>query len=95
MVDHSTLREQGGRDGLHQLHARPRGAAWVAENILYKVPNKAAMDALDPALLQQYPNLAMPPAELIKFEQLRDVGPAQKAYSRAVSEIMAAQVKAQ
>ncbi len=69
----------------------PSNGAWVASNILYKVPSKAAMDAVDPALLQQYPNLAMPPAELIKFEQLRDVGPAQKAYARAVSEIMAAQ----
>jgi len=69
----------------------PSNGAWVASNILYKVPSKAAMDAVDPVLLQQYPNLAMPPAELIRLEQLRDVGPAQKAYARAVSEIMAAQ----
>jgi spermidine/putrescine transport system substrate-binding protein len=69
----------------------PANGAWVASNILYKVPSKAAMDAIDPALLTTYPNLAMAPAELIKLEQLRDVGPAQKAYARAVSEIMAAQ----
>jgi spermidine/putrescine transport system substrate-binding protein len=69
----------------------PANGAWVASNILYKVPSKAAMDAIDPALLQQYPNLAMAPEDLIRFEQLRDVGPAQKAYARAVSEIMAAQ----
>jgi spermidine/putrescine transport system substrate-binding protein len=69
----------------------PENGAWVASNILYKVPSKAAMDAIDPALLTTYPNLAMAPAELIKLEQLRDVGPAQKAYARAVSEIMAAQ----
>ena len=68
----------------------PANGAWVASNILYKVPSKAAMDAIDPALLKTYPNLAMAPADLIKLEQLRDVGPAQKAYSRAVSEIMAA-----
>jgi spermidine/putrescine transport system substrate-binding protein len=68
----------------------PANGAWVASNILYKVPSKAAMEAVDPALLQQYPNLAMSPADLVKFEQLRDVGPAQKAYARAVSEIMAA-----
>ena len=68
----------------------PANGAWVASNILYKVPSKAAMDAVDPALLTTYPNLAMAPADLIKLEQLRDVGPAQKAYSRAVSEIMAA-----
>ena len=35
--------------------------------------------------------MAMPVAELVKFEQLRDVGEAQSDYSRAVSEIKAAQ----
>jgi spermidine/putrescine transport system substrate-binding protein len=48
------------------------------------------MDAVDPALKEQYPNLAMAPADLVKHEQLRDVGPAQKAYARAVTEIMSA-----
>ena len=28
----------------------PEIHGWVAENILYKVPNKAAMDSIDPAL---------------------------------------------
>jgi spermidine/putrescine transport system substrate-binding protein len=64
---------------------------WVAENIMYKVPNKAAMDALDPAYLAAYPNIAIPPSELLKGEQLRDLGAAQKAYTRAVSEITASQ----
>ena len=64
---------------------------WAAENILYKVPNKAAMDGLSPELLTQYPNMAMTPAELLTHEQLRDVGEAQRAYSRAVTEIMASQ----
>ena len=64
--------------------------AWAAQNILYNVPNKAAMDSLDPALKAQYPNMAMTPAQLTKFELLRDLGPAQKEYSRAVSEIKAA-----
>ncbi|WGD31052.1 spermidine/putrescine ABC transporter substrate-binding protein [Ancylobacter sp. WKF20] len=63
---------------------------WAAENILYKVPNKAAMEGLDPALLQKYPNMTMTSAELLKHEQLRDVGAAQRDYSRTVSEIMAA-----
>lgn len=60
---------------------------WVAENILYKVPNKAAMDALDAGLKAKYPNLAMTPADLTKFEQLVDVGDSQKDYARIVSEI--------
>lgn len=64
---------------------------WAAENILYKVPNKAAMDGLDPALLTQFPNMAMAPADMLKFEQLRDVGEAQRDYSRLVTEILAAQ----
>ena len=33
----------------------------------------------------------MPVADLVKFEQLRDVGEAQRDYSRIVSEIKAAQ----
>lgn len=66
--------------------------AWVAENILYKVPNQAAMEGLSPELLQKYTNLTTAPAELLKMEQLRDVGGStQKAYTRAVTEIMASE----
>jgi spermidine/putrescine transport system substrate-binding protein len=64
---------------------------WVAENILYKVPNRKAMEALDKALFDQFPNLGMSPAEILKQEHLRDLGQAQKAYSRAVTEITASQ----
>ncbi|MEM8813014.1 MAG: spermidine/putrescine ABC transporter substrate-binding protein [Pseudomonadota bacterium] len=63
--------------------------AWVPSNILYKVPNKAAMEALDAALIEQYPNLGMTPDELLKHEQLRDLGAGQKAFSRTVTEILA------
>jgi spermidine/putrescine transport system substrate-binding protein len=63
---------------------------WAAENILYKVPNKAAMDGLDPSLITTYPNMGMTPAEMAKFEQLRDVGEAQRDYARIVNEIRAA-----
>jgi spermidine/putrescine transport system substrate-binding protein len=63
--------------------------AWVPENILYKVPNKAAMEALDPSLFEQFPNLAMTPDELMKQEQLRDLGAGQRAFSRTVTEILA------
>jgi len=64
---------------------------WVAENIMYKVPNKAAMDGLDAGYLASFPNIAIPPADLLKGEQLRDLGAAQKAYTKAVSEITASQ----
>jgi spermidine/putrescine transport system substrate-binding protein len=63
---------------------------WVAENILYKVPNKAAMESLDKALIETYPNLGMSPADLVKNEQLVDVGSTQKDYARIVTEIQAA-----
>lgn len=65
--------------------------AWAAENILYKVPNKAAMDSLPAELAQTYPNMAMPVGDLVKYEVLRDVGDAQRDYARIVSEIKAAQ----
>mgnify|MGYP003382304594 FL=1 len=63
---------------------------WMVENIMYKSPNKAAMDAIDPAMLKQYPNMAIAPADLLKYEQLRDLGDGMKAFSKTVSEIMAA-----
>ncbi len=64
---------------------------WVAENILYKVPNRAAMEAIDKSLFDQYPNLGMTPGDLLMLEPMRDLGKAQKAYTRAVTEITASQ----
>jgi spermidine/putrescine transport system substrate-binding protein len=64
--------------------------AWAAENILYKVPNKPAMESLAKSVTDQYPNMAMTPADLTKYELLRDLGASMKDYSRAVSEIKAA-----
>jgi len=64
---------------------------WVVENILYKVPNQAAMQALDPGLVEQFPNLGMDPKAMLQYEMLRDVGAAQKKYSRIKTEIMSAQ----
>ncbi len=63
---------------------------WAAENILYKVPNQAAMEGLSPDLIAQFPNMGMTPADLVKLEQLRDVGDATRAYAKAVSAIKAA-----
>ncbi len=62
---------------------------WVVENIMYKVPNKAAMDAVDKSMFESFPNFAIAPADLLKGEQMRDLGSAQKAYTKAVSEITA------
>ena len=70
---------------------RPEIHKWVAENILYKVPNQKAMEALDPKLAQQYPNIGMTPADLMAMEQMRDLGDAQKDYTKAVTEITSSQ----
>lgn len=64
---------------------------WVAENILYKVPNQAAMEAIDKGLVDAFPNMGMSPSDLLQLEHMRDIGQAQKAYTRAVTEITAAQ----
>ena len=69
----------------------PKNHAWVAENILYKVPNKAAMDSVGAALAESFPNMGITPDELMKMELMRDLGRAQKDYSRASTEIMSAQ----
>ena len=66
---------------------RPDVHAWVANNILYKVPNQKAMETLDKALIEQYPNIGMSPADLMKEEQLRDLGDGQKLYTQTVTEI--------
>ncbi len=63
---------------------------WVVENIMYKTPNKAGMEAIGKAMLTQFPNMAIAPADLLKYEQLRDLGAGMKAFSKTVSEVMAA-----
>ena len=68
----------------------PENGQWVAENILYKVPNKAAMDALDPALLVTYPNMAISPADLLAQESLRDLGDGQVTFTEAATRVKAA-----
>jgi spermidine/putrescine transport system substrate-binding protein len=65
--------------------------AWAAQNIDYKVPNKPAMESLPADFTAKFPNIGMPVGELVGFEQLRDVGDAQRDYSKIVSEIKAAQ----
>ena len=63
---------------------------WVAENILYKVPNQAAMEALDPELLETYPSLGIEPAALLEQEALRDLGDGQQVFTEAVTRVKAA-----
>ncbi|MDH4117245.1 MAG: spermidine/putrescine ABC transporter substrate-binding protein [Acidimicrobiia bacterium] len=63
--------------------------AWVVENILYKVPNQAAMDKVDPSLAETFPNLGMTPAEVLGGEALLDLGEAQPMYTDIATEVAA------
>lgn len=63
---------------------------FVAENILYKVPNRAAMEALDPALVEQFPNMGMTAVELLEGEVVVDLGEYSTEYTRLATEIAAA-----
>jgi spermidine/putrescine transport system substrate-binding protein len=65
----------------------PKVHASVAELLYYKVPSPTAMEAVDPKLLKQFPNLGMEPAELLEQEPLRDLGEAAPTVSRLVTEI--------
>ena len=57
---------------------------------MYKTPNKAGMEAIDQAMLKKYPNMAIAPADLLKYEQLRDLGDGMKDFSKVVTEILSA-----
>ena len=50
----------------------PANHAWVAENILYKVPNAPAMEAVA-GLAADFPNMGYSPADLLKQEALVDL----------------------
>ena len=65
----------------------PANHAWVAENILYKVPNKGAMDAVGAGLAATYPNMGMTPAQLLEGESLVDLGEAGPLYTKIATEV--------
>lgn len=90
VVLESSENKEAAHDFINYILREDTGT-WVAENVMYKVPNKAAMEAVDPGLIESFPNLGMQPSDLIGYEQLRDLGDGQKAFARTVTEIMAAQ----
>ncbi|MFB6611396.1 spermidine/putrescine ABC transporter substrate-binding protein [Agromyces sp. NPDC056379] len=67
----------------------PEVQTWVAENILYKVPNKAAMEALDPALVEAYPTLGITVDELMEQEGIVDLGEDSLKYVDLNAEVLA------
>lgn len=68
----------------------PEIGTWVAENILYAVPNKAAMDSLDPKLLKDYPNLGMSIEERVKQEAIVDLGDFSTAFTDLNTAVLSA-----
>ncbi|HEX6331154.1 MAG TPA: spermidine/putrescine ABC transporter substrate-binding protein [Actinomycetota bacterium] len=46
----------------------------ISELVLYKVPNQAGMEQVDPTVIESFPTLALEPAELLAQEPVRDVG---------------------
>lgn len=69
----------------------PANHVKVAELVLYKVPSGAAMDLLDPAIVEAYPNMGISPDELLGYEEDLPLGAeAQAAWTQAVTEIKAA-----
>lgn len=67
----------------------PANHKWVTEQYFYKVPNKAAMEALDPSIVEAYPNVGMSPADLLKGEQFLDLGDAGPMYTEIATEVAA------
>ena len=66
---------------------RPENGKGIVDLLTYNTPNQVAMEQLDPKLKKQYPNLGIPPAELLEQENLRDLGDAQPTWTRIVTEI--------
>ncbi len=63
--------------------------AWVEENILYNIPNKAAVELIPAKLTDQYDTLGSRRAEMLAGENMKDVGDAADLYNRIISEVTA------
>ncbi|MFC9917382.1 polyamine ABC transporter substrate-binding protein [Agromyces binzhouensis] len=67
----------------------PEVQTWVVENILYKVPNQVAMEALDPTLIEAYPTLGITVDELFEQEVIVDLGEDSLKYVDLNAEVLA------
>jgi spermidine/putrescine transport system substrate-binding protein len=66
----------------------PAHHAQVAELVYYKVPNPAAMELVEPTLLESFPTMTMTPEELLAQEQLLNVGEASLHYADIVAQVI-------
>lgn len=63
--------------------------AWAAENILYIVPNEAAMESLPPKLTEQFDTLGARREEMLEGENMTDIGESSSLYNRIITEVTA------
>lgn len=63
--------------------------AWAAENILYNVPNQAAMDSLPAKLTEQFETLGARREEMLEGENMTDIGEFASLYNRIITEVTA------
>jgi spermidine/putrescine transport system substrate-binding protein len=64
--------------------------AWVEENILYNIPNNAALDHLPAPLLEQYDTLGKSREQMLQGEPMKDVGDdGAQMYNRIITEVTA------
>lgn len=87
MVIPATSPDVAAAQALIDAVLRPEVHAWVPENVLYGVPDQAAMELVAPDLRERFPSLSITPADLLAQELLADVGPDARA---RIAEIAAA-----
>ncbi|GLX98090.1 spermidine/putrescine ABC transporter substrate-binding protein [Herbidospora sp. NBRC 101105] len=69
----------------------PEQHGWAAQNILYKVPNKAAMEKIPAEVLASNEPLKYTPADLLQGESIIDLGADSVKYTTLSTEVTAAQ----
>jgi spermidine/putrescine transport system substrate-binding protein len=63
--------------------------AWAVENILYIVPNDAAMDQVPAKVKDTYETLGARREEMLQGENMTDIGEAASLYNRIITEVTA------
>ncbi|MGI5283302.1 polyamine ABC transporter substrate-binding protein [Nonomuraea polychroma] len=84
MVIMKTSKNKEAAHALINYILDPEIHSWAAENINYKVPNKAAMERVQ---VPEGSLLGIKPAELLNGEVIVDLGPSSTKYTRLSSEV--------
>lgn len=88
MVIMKTSKNKEAAHALINYILSPEIHSWAAENIGYKVPNKAAMDKVK---VTEGSLLGISPADLLQGESIIDLGQASTKYTRLSAEVAAQQ----